>query len=405
MLVVGRILQGLAGGPLMPMTQTLLMKIFPKDKQGVALGLWSMTTLVAPVMGPMVGGYICDNWAWEYIFFINIPITIFCGFFAYKLLSKFESQTHNVKVDVVGMILLIIWVGSLQYMLDEGKKLDWFSSLEIQILATVAFIGFVSFLIWEFTQEHPIVDLKVFRHRGYTSSVLIISITFGAFFASIVLTPLWLQNYMGYTATDSGITMAGMGTLAVFMAPIAAQLSQKYDPRVLVFFGISWLATWTFIRSFNTTDVTMFHIYGQILAQGIGLPFFFVPLTGLALASVEKHEIASAAGFFNFSRTLAGAVATSIVTTAWDDYATVFRTDLTGQIALPQQIQSLLESSGQYLDMNSAIYVLDNLLQTQAIMLSTNHIFLLSACAFIFSAIIVWLVPKPTHAVNPAAGH
>lgn len=405
MLVIGRILQGLVGGPLMPMTQTLLMKIFPKDKQGAAIGLWSMTTLVAPVMGPIVGGYICDNWAWEYIFFINIPITAFCGFFAIKLLTRFESTTHRLKIDYVGMILLMIWVAALQFMLDEGKKLDWFESTEICLLALVAFVGLISFLIWEFTQEHPIVDLRVFRHRGYTSSVLIISVTFGAFFGSIVLTPLWLQNFMGYTATLSGFTTAAMGTLAIFVAPIVANLAQKYDPRALVFFGICVLATMTLVRAFNTTDMEMMQLYFQILIQGVGLPFFFVPLTTLALASVDHNELAAAAGFFNFSRTLAGAVATSIVTTAWDDYATIFRTDLVGRIATPQQIQALMAQANQHIDVKSATYILDGILENQAIMLSTNHIFMMSACAFIFSAIIVWMAPRPTHAVSPAMGH
>lgn len=404
MLVAGRILQGLAGGPLMPLSQTLLMKVFPKDKQGTALGLWGMTTLVAPILGPIAGGYICDNWGWEFIFFINIPIALVCSVVVHRLLSHFETPTLKEKVDYVGLGLLVMWVSALQFMLDEGKNYDWFESPFICFLLIFSLISFACFMIWELTQEKPIVNIRIFRHRGYTASVFAISLAFAAFFGSVVLTPLWLQGYMGYTATSSGFTTAAMGIFAVFAAPFAGKFSEKFDPRYLAFMGITWLGFMTFVRSFNSTDMNQFQIFFPLLIQGIAIPFFFIPLTSLALANVDPDEIASAAGLMNFLRTLSGAISTSIVITAWENQTTSFRTDLTSHIASPSQVAVMLGQVSQE-GQTMALYILDNILQSQALMLATNHIFLISSCAFILAAFTVWIAHKPTHKADTSLAH
>lgn len=399
-IVLGRILQGITGGPLIPLSQTLLMQIFPQEKRGAALGLWSMTTLIAPILGPIGGGYICDNLGWEFIFYINIPIAIICSTSATRILKRFETPIIKKQIDFIGLILLIIWVGALQFILDEGKKYDWFDSTIICILTVIALIGFSCFIIWEIKHDHPIVNIKVFRHRGYTASVVTISLAFGAFFSSIVLTPLWLQIYMGYTATWSGYTTAAIGILAVFAAPIAAQFSMKYDPRLLVFFGVSWLGLITFIRSFHNTEMNYLHIALPMLFQGIGMPFFFVPLTGLALASVDKEEAASAAGLMSFLRTLAGAVSTSIVITSWENQANIFKTDLVNKINLTGTLPSFLLEAG---DIN--LYILDYIVQSQAVMLATNHIFFIVSLTFIFAACTIWIAPKPKQKSQNHIGH
>lgn len=404
MLVAGRVLQGLMGGPLMPLSQTLLLQIFSKEKRGMALGLWAMTTLTAPVLGPVVGGYICDTWGWGFIFLINIPLALVCSTVLLKLLRRFESLIIKNKVDFIGLALLIIWVSALQIMLDEGKNYDWFESELIWTLLIVSIIGFFCFMIWELTHEHPIVDMRVFRHRGYAASVLTISLAFGAFNCSIVLTPLWLQNYMSYTATWSGFTTAALGILAVCSAPIAAKFSTKYDPRILVFCGVGWLGLLTFYRSFGGTDMTHLQVSIPMLIQGIGMPFFFVPLTALALASVDPAEVASAAGLMNFLRTLSGAMATSVVTTAWEDQTNILRSDLVDKIAAPEQIASLLGDITQA-GQTMALYGLDQLLQTQAVMLATNHIFVVVSCTFAFAAMAIWLAPKPKKTVDTSAVH
>ena len=204
MLVLARVLQGLSGGPLMPLSQTLLLRIFPKEKAAAATALWAMTTLVAPVVGPIAGGVMCDVMSWSWVFYINVPIALACGWFAWNLLKRYELALIQAPIDKIGLILLVIWVAALQVMLDEGKDADWFASTEICVLGVVAAIGFFAFLIWEWTEEHPVVDLRVFRHRGYVMSLLTLVLAFGAFFGINVLTPLWLQAFMGYTATWAG---------------------------------------------------------------------------------------------------------------------------------------------------------------------------------------------------------
>ena len=393
-LIVGRMLQGLAGGPIMPLSQTLLMTIFPKNKQGAALGLWSMTTLVAPIAGPVIGGYISDVWTWHYIFFINIPIAFISSIFTFKLLQRFETTTLKTKVDFIGMLLLVFWVGAFQLMLDEGKNYDWFGSTYIRTLAIIAVIGFFCFLIWELTQDNPIINLRVFRHRGFSISVLTLSLTFGAYFGSVVLLPLFLQSYMGYNATSAGFVAGAMGCFAVFMAPIAAKLSDKIDARKLVSIGVIWLGIFTFIRSFASTDMTLEQFRTPMLFQGLGLPLFFVPLTALALRSVNIEERASAAGLMNFLRTLSGAFATSLVTTAWEDQAKVIRTDMAGRIIPTEEIAYMLGDTS-VIGQETARYVTENLLQEQAVMLATNQIFIMVSLTFIFAASAIWFAPKP----------
>src|SRR5215831_8442894 len=179
LLVLGRVLQGLSGGVLMPLSQTLLLRIFPKEKAPAATAIWAMTTLTAPILGPILGGYLCDTLAWPAIFFINVPIALISAPIAWRMLKRYEESLIRLPIDKVGLALLIIFVSALQLMLDLGKEHDWFESTEICALAIVAVIGFAAFLIWELTERHPIVDLRVFRHRGFTTAVITIAMGFG----------------------------------------------------------------------------------------------------------------------------------------------------------------------------------------------------------------------------------
>src|SRR5262249_7337714 len=242
-LVAGRIAQGLSGGTLMPLSQTLLLRIFPKERAPAAMALWAMTTLVAPVLGPILGGSLCDNFSWPFIFFINVPIALGCAPLIARTLRRFETAKLKAPIDLVGLVLLVVFVGALQLMLDLGKDHDWFEAVEIRALAAIAIIGFLAFLAWELTDNNPVVDLRVFRHRGFTAAVFTLSLGYGSMFGANVLPPLWLQSYMGYTSTWAGMTTAWTGTTAVLMAPIAGMLmSKKLDPRRIVFFGLMWIA-------------------------------------------------------------------------------------------------------------------------------------------------------------------
>lgn len=402
-LIFARVLQGMAGGPLMPLSQTLLLRIFPKEKAGAATGIWAMTTLVGPVLGPILGGWICDNYSWPWIFLINLPIAAACAYICWKILHRYETKIVRNPIDVVGFILLLIWVGALQIMLDEGKNLDWFSSKIIITLAIISVVGFVAFLIWEFTEDHPIVDLRVFRHRGFSAAVLTISLTFAGFFAANVLTPLWLQSFMAYTATDSGMATAWIGITAFLTAPFVAAMSMKMDPRKLVFVGVLWLAIMTLYRTIATTDMGYWDVAFPLMLLGLGMPFFFIPSTAAALASVDEAETNSAAGLMNFMRTLSGAVATSLVTSYWEDEITRNRAELVGIFDQGQVAYSRFLEQG--MSEQQAMAVMERMVTEQSVMLATNELMLIVALMLIFSAFVIWLVPKPTRTIDPSASH
>ncbi|MFV0623347.1 DHA2 family efflux MFS transporter permease subunit [Sphingomonas sp. ac-8] len=402
MLVACRIGQGLCGGPLMPLSQTLLMRIFRPDQRAQAMGAWSMTTVVAPILGPILGGTISDSWSWHWIFFINIPVAAGCAFGAMRLLRKAETPTQPLRVDRVGLMLMLLWIAALQIMLDLGREHDWFNDPVIVALAVIAAIAFVVFLAWEATEAEPIVNLRVFRHRGFTVAVTSLFFAFGTFFAAAVIIPQWLQLSLGYTATYAGYATAFNGVAAVVMSPIVAKLSTKYDSRGLVCFGIVWLGLTTLLRSQWNSEADFWTLALPQLLQGFGMPFFFVPLMTLALSSVDPQETAAAAGLMSFLRTMAGAIGTSVVTTMWDDSARVARSEIVGRLNDEHTI-AVLGAQGMPLDQIRAIVA--QLVDKESMALATTHIFLLSAFAFFAAATIIWLAPRPKRAAGPGAAH
>jgi len=401
-LVAFRVGQGLCGGPLMPISQTLLLSIFPKERHAQATGIWAMTTIVAPILGPILGGTISDNWGWHWIFFINVPIAAICSTAAIAFLRSVETKTEKARIDTVGLILLVIWVGALQIMLDLGREHDWFGSSLIVTLAIIAAAGFVFFTAWELLEGKPVVDLKVFRHRGFTVSVTALVFAYGTFFASLVVIPQWLQSSLGYTATWAGYATAFNGVAAVMMAPIVAKLSTKVDERILVSFGILWLGATSLIRVFWWTSGADFWTLAlPQLIQGAGMPFFFVPLTTLALGAVREDEVASAAGVMNFLRTMSGAIGTAIVTTMWYDGAQGKRAELAGLLNGAQSTMQSLQARGFTVEQSRQF--LSNVVDGQSTALATGSVFVTAAITFAAAASIVWLAPRPKHAV--AAGH
>jgi len=403
-LVLFRVMQGICGGPMMPLSQTLLRRIFPPRQQSAALGLWAMTTVVAPIAGPLLGGVLVDGIGWPWIFFINVPVAIVVAVLVWRRLAKHETATQRIPVDFTGLALLITWVGALQIMLDKGKDLDWFDSPYIVALAVIAVIGFISFLIWELTDAHPIVDLRVFRHRGFAASALVMSIAYGAFFSTVVLVPLWLQINLGYTATWAGRATAFTGIFAVVMSPIVARMTVTRDSRYLVSIGMLVFGVSTLWRSTFTTDIDFMRIVWPQLAQGFAIPFFFIPLMSVALGAVLPRETTSAAGLLTFMRSTAAAFATSITTTNWENIATARRGDLTGALNGSQSLLDTLMRAGA--TAGQALRQLDALVQTQAVMLATDRVFFITSFVFVLAAAAIWIAPRGKRAAVPAgAGH
>jgi DHA2 family multidrug resistance protein len=403
-LVVFRILQGLSGGPMMPMSQTLLQRLVPPRLRAQTMGLWAMTTLVAPIMGPVLGGTISDTFGWSWVFFINVPVAVMLVALALRTLPLHES-TQRLPVDFIGLGMLITWVGSLQIMLDKGEELDWFNSPIIVGLLIVAIVGFIAFLIWELTEEHPIVDLRIFRHHGFAMSCVAMSLTFAGMFSANVLIPLWLQTNQNYTASWAGIVTGFNGVLAIVAAPICAMLVTKVDPRRLVSMGVLWMAFIMFWRSTMVQGLSFHQLVWPQLALGPAMPFFFIPLMTLAMATLTPSELAGGAGLLNFVRTTAGAFATSLTTTAWTNSATVARTAFVGRLNDAPGVVDQLQASG--LAHNQALGMLDSLVQSQAVMLSTNHVFMAISVLMVVSVGAIWLAPKPAPGAmsGGAGGH
>jgi len=317
-LIFFRILQGGTSGPMIPGSQALLISIFPAHKRATALGIWSITTLVAPICGPILGGYISDNYDWGWIFLINVPVGAVVTFLTWRALASRETPTRKLPIDTVGLGLLIIWVGALQVMLDQGKDLDWFSSNEIVVLVIVTAIGFVAFLIWELTQKNPIVDLSLFKGRNFALGTLAFCLGYAVFFANNLLMPLWLQTQIGYTATWAGLVAAPTGAIAVLLTPFTARMMSRIDARIIasvafVAFGVSYL-----LRAGLTADASFFDFVLPLLVQGIAMATFFLAMITILLDGVPPQKIPLASGLSNFARITAGGFAASIVTTLWD---------------------------------------------------------------------------------------
>jgi DHA2 family multidrug resistance protein len=390
-LVVFRVLQGLMGGPIIPSTQTLLLSAFPRERTAQAMGLWTTTTVVGPIAGPLLGGLFCDGLGWNWIFFINVPVALGVAIGVWAQLRSRESAVRRVPVDYVGLALMVIWVGSLQMMLDRGKELEWFASTTIVVLAIAAAIGFVAFLIWELTAENPIVDLRVFRHRGFVLGATITVLGFGSFFASSVLMALWMQTGLGFTATVAGMVIASNGGFSILAAPLSAQLSRRFDGRVIISLGVAGMAGVSFWRMHLSTDATPLYVAATYLVQGLTIPFFFMAGSMLTLTSVLPSEIAAAAGLTNFMRTSGAAFATSIMTTVWENVSQAKRSELAGRLHDPAGAMAAMNAHGMAPDQARA--QLDHLVQLQAMALSTEQMMYGLTWLFLLALGIVWLIP------------
>jgi DHA2 family multidrug resistance protein len=403
MLIACRIGLGLCGGPIMPLAQTLILRLLPPEKQTLGTIIYAMTTLIGPAAGPVLGGLLCDNVGWSAIFFIAVPVALVGGVTLLVLLRGRDETTFSAPIDGAGLGLLVVWVAALQILLDEGRDHDWFASVEMRWLAAIAAVGFLSFVFWEVTERNPIVDLKIFRHRGFVAAALTYSVGFGAFFANIVLLPLWLQQNLGYTATWAGYATGMLAIFAILSAPIVGNLAQKVDPRLIIFCGVMGMAGTAAWRMGFNSDVTFWQLAVPTLLTGPFMVMYFVPTTGLAMASVAPGEEANAAGVSNFMRTLAGAFATSLVQTAWANDTRATQTALAGAMPMGSATIDSLVNNGQSHD--SAVASLDALVQSQSVMLATVHVFGMIATCSAFAAMLIWIAPRPKGPIDIGGGH
>jgi MFS transporter, DHA2 family, multidrug resistance protein len=403
MLIGFRILLGICGGPLIPLSQTLLLQVVPPRHEIAALAAWSMTTILAPVAGPALGGLIGDHWSWPWAFYIKMPLALPLAFLAWVVLSPHETPTRKTRMDFVGLGLLILWVGALQIMLGNGQNMDWFNSDFIVALLVVTIFGFLSFVIWELTDTAPIVDLRIFTNRAFSVSMLVIALAFGALFGAVVLVPLWLQTSMGYTATLAGYNTAFAGLVSVFVAPITAKLMTRVDHRLLVTVGLLFCAASTLIRIFYNQEMTFEQLLWPQFLQGISFPLILIPLMDMSVSSLPPKDTASGAGQFNFIRTLASAISTAVVVAVWINAIETNKAVLSGVLHNPEGALAMLQSGGFTLE--RARSLLDLSVMQQAAQLGTNQTFLYVGIVLMIAAAAVWLAPKPPRHTNGKPGH
>jgi len=403
-LIAARALQGFVAGPMIPLSQSLLLSSYPSALAGLAMAMWSITTLVAPVMGPLLGGWITDNISWPWIFYINIPVGLLAASASWMLYHKRETPTRQLPIDAVGLGLLVVWVGALQIMLDKGKELDWFHSTEVVVLGVVALVGLVFFLIWELTEEHPVVDLTLFTRRNFWAGALATSIGYGLFFGNVVLLPLWLQQYMGYTATQAGMVMAPVGLLAIVLSPVVGKNIGKVDPRYFATFAFVVFALVLWMRSRFNTQADFGTIMIPTFVQGIAMAFFFIPLVTITLSGIAPERIPAASGMSNFMRITAGAFGTSIATTLWENRAALHHAQLVDGINQGSQGtgSALAGLAAAGLSPEQALAQVNRLVDQQAFMLSSSELFYISALLFLAMIPLVWLT-RPQRAGTGSA--
>lgn len=406
-LIAARILQGAVAGPMIPLSQSLLLGSYPPAKSSMALALWGMTTLVAPIMGPLLGGWISDNYTWPWIFYINIPVGLFAAWTTWSIYKTRESKIKKLPIDVVGLGLLVIWVGSLQVMLDKGKELDWFNSGEIILLAVIAAVGLIYFVIWELGEEHPIVDLSLFKGRNFSGGVVAISVGYGLFFGSLVIMPLWLQTQLSYTATEAGKVMAPVGVFAIILSPLIGKFLPKLDARKVATTAFILFAVVFYMRAQFTTDVDTMTLLIPTLIQGAAMSMFFIPLTSIILSGLTPDKIPAASGLSNFVRIMCGGMGASIATTIWDSRTTLHHAQLTEHTGsnYPAFVQSMQALMQQGLPETGAWAVIDRTMSIQASTMAATDIFYLSSFMFLSLIALVWITkPKKSSAPIDAGG-
>ena len=315
-LIIFRVLQGLTGGGLQPLAQAILLETFPKERHGHAMAAYGIGILLAPILGPTLGGWITDNYNWRWIFYLNLPVGILSLF----LMSRFVFDPHYVKrgagrVDLWGIGFLALGIGSLQVLLDTGQRKDWFSSGYIRTFTALCMIGLVTLIIHELRTDHPVVDLRVLKNRSFAAGVFLIGMLGFILYASLVLLPLYLQTLMGYPAYNSGLALSPRGIGALLFTPLAGHLTTKVDPRRLLVVGLVLGS----ITMFDLSGLNLYAGFWDILwaqvLQGVALSFLFIPLMTLAMARISPEKMGNATSIFNLMRNIGGSVGIAIMTT------------------------------------------------------------------------------------------
>lgn len=315
-LVFFRILQGIGGGALQPISQSILLETFPQKQHGMAMAIFGVGIMFGPIIGPLLGGWITDNWSWHWIFFINIPIGIVSILMTvFFITDPPYMKGMKMKIDYWGLAFLAIGLGCLQIVLDKGQMEDWFSSGFITWLTIISVSSLVLFVIIEFFAEHPIVNLRAFKNISFSAGNVVMFFAFFNLFGSIVLLPIFLQTLMGYTATLAGVVLGPGGIATLIAMPVAGMLVTKMNPKILLGSGIIIAAYSTHLMSLFNLNADFNTIIWPRVVLGVGMGFLFIPLTTMTMANVKKEDMANASAIYNLLRNLGGSFGVAFITT------------------------------------------------------------------------------------------
>lgn len=399
-LLLFRVLQGAVSGPIVPLSQALLVAVFPAEKRTFAVAMWAMTNMAGPVAGPLLGGWLTDSYSWPWIFLVNAPVGVFVVLSTASLLRGRDTPSMTLPVDLRGLGLLALGIGCLQITLDRGRTLDWFASPLICATAMVAVVSLIALVIWELGEAHPIVDLRLFAHRNFAVGTMAVAAGFGLYFASLVLIPLWLQTHLGYSATWAGLVTAPMGLFGILLAPFLGRWVAKGDARVyasMAFVAWAGVAWW---RAGTSTAIDAGTVALSHLAQGLGIGFFLTPVVSLSLAGLPAEKLASASGLQTAIRMMSGSLIASLAQTFWDERSRFHSTHLVERLSAwdgrSGAALAALRSAG--LSDDQAWRVIASAQDVQAHMLALNDFFCFSSFAFLGTLAILWFARAPRKA-------
>ena len=397
MLLTARVMQGVVGASMIPLSQSLLTSCYPPHRRGLALGLWVMTIVLGPIVGPLAGGWLTENWSWHWIFLINLPVGLLVAGLVVPIFRDRESPRRKLPIDFVGLGLLVIGIGALQILLDKGNELDWFGSPYITALAATSFIALSFFVAWELTEEHPVVDLRLFARRNFAVGVVSLMLGSIAFFGTLVVMPLWLQTQMGYTPLWAGKVVALGGLFPIMLGPLIGANLHRLDARAVASFGFVTFALVAFWSARFTPDVDYRTLAMIRLSMGIGISCFFLPLVAINLSGLAQSQIAAATGLQNFMRNLGASFGTAIMTSLWDHKSKVHHARLAEFVnpynPLATDYLGRLHSSGYTHE--QALGELNRTVTGQAYLLSTNAVMCISGMLMLSLLFLIWWARPP----------
>lgn len=418
MLIFFRVLQGAAGGALIPISQAILMETFPPHQRGMAMAIFGVGAMFGPIVGPALGGWITDNMSWRWIFYINLPIgiiaMILCAFFIFDP-EYLRRKANEITIDYWGIFLLVVSMGSLQVVLDKGQQEDWFNSSFIIMFSIITVVSLLA-LIWvELTHKHPIINLRLFKNVSFSAGNLIMFVVGFALYSSIMLIPLFLQTLMGYSATDAGMVMAPGGVATLITMPLVGAALAKRDGRKIVFFGLLLGAASMFIMQGLNLEGAFWNYTWPRIVLGFGLAMIFVPLTTVTLASISREEMGNATGMFSLLRNIGGSVGIAMAATLLTRYQQLYQNSLVAnvspynpiwQIRIENMKQGLLAKgiAASQID-TTALGMMYGAVRRQAGALAFNHIFFIIGLAFLVIIPLLFLLKRPSHSEGVEVGH